>query len=115
MTRDYQAFSRIYVPDGSWLENVMGPFKPAVFGNELGKKYFGALVHVPLGTTKQIVWNYHLPERSKENYDLRIEKQAGVNDVPVTVTVMKPEGESFYKVTLNRPFILSQAELSPKE
>lgn len=115
MTRDYQTFARIYVPDGSWLENVVGPFKPAVFGNELGKKYFGALVHVPLGTTKQVVWNYRLPEQSKENYDLRIEKQAGVNDVPVTVTVIKSEGESFYKAILNRPFILSQAESSPKE
>lgn len=110
MTRDYQTFARLYVPEGSWLERVTGPFKPAVFGSELGKKYFGALVHVPLGTTKTVVWEYRLPESvTAENYDLKVEKQPGVNDVPLTVTVMRDTGMEKYKATLNRSFLLSEA------
>lgn len=109
MTRDYQAFSRIYVPAGSWLEKVTGNAKPAVFGNELGKKYFGALIQVPLGTTKTVVWEYRLPEAlaTGEAYDLKIEKQAGVNDVPVRVTLLRDSGTKHYEFELNRPFVLS--------
>lgn len=110
MTRDYQAFSRIYAPEGSWLESVSGNAKPAVFGSELGKKYFGALIQVPLGTTKQVVWKYRLPDTvSKADYDLKIEKQPGVNDVPVAVTVLRDSGTEKYEVSLNRPFVLSEA------
>lgn len=109
MTRDYQTFARLYVPEGSWLEQVTNTAKPAVYGNELGKKYFGALVHVPLGTTKQVTWEYRLPETIKaDGYDLLIEKQPGVNDMPVTVTVLRETGTEQYAFKLNRPFILSQ-------
>lgn len=109
MTRDYQTFVRVYVPDGSWLNTVTGPFKPAVFGSELEKKYFGALVHVPLGTTKQVVWTYRLPESLKNEYDLKIEKQAGVNDIPVKIKVLRPEGIEEHEIVLNRPIVLSEA------
>lgn len=110
MTRDYQTFARLYVPEASWLERVDGPFKPAVFGSELEKKYFGALVHVPLGTTKKVTWEYHLPETlSGDDYDLKIEKQAGVNDVPVTVTILRSSGTEKHAFKLNRPFVLSEA------
>lgn len=110
MTRDYQAFSRLYVPEGSWLEQVSGNAKPAVFGTELGHKYFGALIQVPLGTTKTVTWTYRLPERfSTEEYDLKIEKQAGVNDIPVSVTITRPDGSTRHAFALNRSFVLSEA------
>jgi hypothetical protein len=113
MTRDYQSFLRLYVPEGSWLESVTGNAKPAVFGTELGKKYFGALVQVPLGTTKTVTFRYLLPEEfvvGEEDYDLLIEKQAGVNDVPVTVTVIGEDGGATERDTiLNRPFVWSAA------
>lgn len=110
MTRDYQAFSRIYVPTGSWLEKVTGNAKPAVFGTELGKKYFGALIQVPLGTTKQVVWEYRLPENipRDESYDLKMEKQPGVNDMPVRVKILRANGTKQYELELNRPFVLSE-------
>ncbi len=109
MTRDYQSFSRVYVPEGSWLEKVTGNAKPAVFGNELGKKYFGVIVQVPLGTTKQVTWEYRLPETlDKESYDLKLEKQPGVNDMPVTVTVLRDSGTEKYELKLNRPFVLDE-------
>lgn len=109
MTRDYQSFSRLYVPEGSWLERVSGNAKSAVFGSELGKKYFGAIVQVPLGTTKQVTWEYRLPETlDKENYNLKFEKQPGVNDMPVTVTVLRDSGTEKYELKLNRPFVLDE-------
>lgn len=112
MTKDYQSFSRIYVPEGSWLESVAGNAKPAVFGSELGKKYFGALVQVPLGATRSVTWNYVLPKDfDMENYDLLIEKQPGLNDVPVTVTLKGRNGMTEEKsLTLNRPTVWSALE-----
>ncbi|MFZ1626602.1 MAG: DUF4012 domain-containing protein [Candidatus Moraniibacteriota bacterium] len=105
MTKDYQSFSRIYVPEGSWLESVSGNAKPAVFGSELGKKYFGAIVQVPLGATRSVTWNYVLPKDfGMAEYDLLIEKQPGLNDVPVMVTVIGTDGELTKKsLILNRP------------
>jgi hypothetical protein len=112
MTKDYQSFSRIYVPEGSWLESVTGAAKPAVFGSELGHKYFGAIVQVPLGTTKTVTWNYVLPKTiTAADYDLLIEKQPGLNDVPVTVTVIGAGDETDQKsFVLNRPGIWSALE-----
>jgi hypothetical protein len=105
MTKDYQSFARIYVPEGSWLESVTGAAKPAVFGSELGRKYFGAIIQVPLGATRTVTWNYVLPkELATSDYDLLIEKQAGLNDIPVSITVIGRDGTSETKSTvLNRP------------
>lgn len=105
MTKDYQSFSRVYVPEGSWLDSVSGNAKPAVFGSELGKKYFGAIIQVPLGATRNVVWKYTLPKNFSEgDYDLLVEKQAGLNDVPVTVTIIGKDGEKTEKsFILNRP------------
>jgi hypothetical protein len=112
MTKDYQSFSRIYVPEGSWLESVSGNAKPAVFGSELGKKYFGAIVQVPLGTTKTVTWKYRLPKGfMTDSYDLLVEKQAGLNDVPVSVTIIGQDGQSNEKhFILNRPVVWSAFE-----
>lgn len=112
MTKDYQSFSRIFVPEGSWLESVSGNAKPAVFGSELGKKYFGAIIQIPLGATRTVTWKYNLPKDfSLENYDLLVEKQPGLNDVPVTVTVIDKTGEKTEKsFVLNRPATWSTLE-----
>lgn len=112
MTKDYQSFARIYVPEGSWLESVTGNAKPAVFGSELGKKYFGAIVQIPLGATRSVTWTYALPEDfDVTDYDLLIEKQPGLNDVPVTVTVKEKDGTVTEKsFVLNRPAVWSKLE-----
>ncbi len=112
MTKDYQSFSRIYVPEGSWLESVSGNAKPAVFGSELGKKYFGAIVQISLGATRSVTWNYVLPDDfDAADYDLLIEKQPGLNDVPVTITVKEKDGTVTEKsLVLNRPAIWSAIE-----
>lgn len=111
MTRDYQSFLRLYVPEGAWLENVSGNAKPVVFGSEFGKKYFGAIVQVPLGTEKTVTFTYVLPAAlGRGNYDLKIEKQPGINDIPVSFNLLRKNGtDGHWDFTLNRPWTLSTA------
>ncbi|HCJ45721.1 MAG TPA: hypothetical protein DHV33_02280 [Candidatus Moranbacteria bacterium] len=107
--KDYQTFLRVYVPKGSYLEKVTGAAKDPVFGGEFNKKYFGVLVQVPILTEKTVVFEYTLSENFKsEWYDLKIQKQAGLNDVPVTVTTIMKDGQKEEKHSiLNRDMMLS--------
>ena len=109
-TSDYQSFVRVYVPDGSWLSSVDGAVTQPVFGTELGKKYFGALIHVPLGTEKTITFKYTLPKTMvKEFYDLKFDKQAGVNGATVSVHLLRAGGVMEDKnFTLTQPWVLSE-------
>lgn len=109
-TKDYQTFLRVYVPEGSFLKEVTEAATTPVFGDFLHKKYFGVLVHVPLGTEKTVIFRYSLPkEMEKKWYDLKLEKQPGLNDVPVSVTIIKGDGMKEEKsFTLNRNTIWSE-------
>lgn len=110
MTKDYQTFLRLYVPDESWLRSVSGNANEPVFGDFMGKKYFGVLVHVPLGTSKEVSFEYDLPKDLKGKlYDLKIQKQPGVNGMPVTISIVSEEGAKTEKdIVLNRDFVLSR-------
>jgi hypothetical protein len=109
-TKDYQTFFRVYVPAGSYLSKVTGAAKDPVFGEFLNKKYFGVLVHVPLNTEKTVTFEYTLPADIERTwYDLKIQKQPGVNDAPVTVTVIQKDGTKTEKnFILNRDTVLSE-------
>ncbi|MBP9728038.1 MAG: DUF4012 domain-containing protein [Candidatus Moranbacteria bacterium] len=111
-TKDYQTFLRVYVPMGSFLLDADNTATEPVFGEFLNKKYFGMLVHVPLGTEKTVTLRYTLPkELEREWYDLKVEKQPGLNDVPVSVTVIKTDGSKEERsFTLNRNTVLSALE-----
>ena len=111
-TKDYQTFLRVYVPKGSFLTDVVNAAKTPVFGEAFNKKYFGALIHVPLGTEKTVTFRYTLPTDIERTwYDLKVEKQPGLNDVPVSVTIIKGDGIKEEKqFTLNRNTILSDLE-----
>lgn len=110
MTKDYQTFLRLYVPNGSWLRSVSGNVNEPVFGEFMGKKYFGVLVHVPLGASKEVSFEYDLPKDLERNlYDLKIQRQPGVKDVPVMITVIDADGTKTEKaLTLDRDFVLSR-------
>jgi hypothetical protein len=89
MTSDYRSYLRVYVPDESWLTNTeeVGAVR---FGQDLGKKFFGVLVNVPINSQKTITFKYDLPENiSKENYNLKIQKQSGISSLPGEVSVIK--------------------------
>jgi Protein of unknown function (DUF4012) len=110
--KDYQTFLRVYVPQGSYLTQVTGTAKDAVYGTFLNKKYFGALVQVPLNTEKTVTFEYMLPENLERVwYDLKIQKQPGLNDVPVSVTIIKKDGTREEKsFVLNRDTVWSELE-----
>jgi hypothetical protein len=111
--KDYQTFLRVYVPEGSFLGTVTGAAKEPVFGEFLGKKYFGVLIHVPILTEKTITFEYTLPQTFKRDwYDLKIQKQPGLNDVPVHLTVIRKDGSREEKIlVLNRDSVLSELDL----
>jgi hypothetical protein len=108
-TKDYQTYLRVYVPAGSFLRDVNKQATEPVYGEEFGKKYFGILVQVPLGTEKTVTFHYTLPKDLERTwYDLKVEKQPGLNDVPVTVTVLRSDGsEETKEFVLNRNTIFS--------
>ena len=109
MTKDYLTYLRVYVPKDAWLVSQKN-FDGTKFGNEFGKKFFGAIVKVPLGTSKTVELNYLLPQfNAGENYDLLVQKQAGLNNVPVHVKVILPNGEiKEFSKTLDSDLKLSE-------
>lgn len=111
-TKDYQTYLRVYVPKGSFLSEVTNKATEPVFGELANKKYFGVLVHVPLGTEKTVTFKYTLPKEMERTwYDLKVEKQPGLNDVPVKATVIQADGTRQEKeFVLNRNTVLSDIE-----
>jgi hypothetical protein len=111
MTKDYQDYMRVYAPTGSWLNTYPTELKNPQFAQDLGKKYFGFLINVPVGTQKTFEFRYTLPAEIKNDYDLKIQKQAGINDVPVAVHVIYPDGnKKDYEFLLNSDTVLSELE-----
>lgn len=107
MTKDYVDFVRVYAPNGAWLQNESA-FGKVIYGSDLNKKSFGALIFVPLGATKTFEFRYILPKELKDNYDLKIQKQAGINDAPVAVHVVGNNGNiKDYGFVLNSDKVLS--------
>ncbi|EKE11327.1 MAG: hypothetical protein ACD_15C00104G0005 [uncultured bacterium] len=97
MTKDYFSYLRIYLPEGAWLLNK-GDFPDIRFGKEKlidGKerKYFGTIVRFPINSKKTIEFDYILPEKIAEDYVLKIQKQAGINDEPVRIYFTGQNGE----------------------
>lgn len=109
LTKEYQSFLRVYVPHGSFLTTVTNATTQPVYGDFLNKKYFGVLVNVPLHSTKTVTFAYTLPkDLERDFYDLKIEKQAGLNDVPVHIKVLHQDGSVEEKsFVLNRNTVLS--------
>jgi hypothetical protein len=110
--KDYQTFLRVYVPEGSFLDTVTGAAADPVYGKFLSKKYFGTLIQVPINSEKTVTFEYVLPQDiEREWYDLKIQKQPGLNDVPVRVTVIRKDGTKEEKgFALNRDTVLSELD-----
>lgn len=113
MTRDYLTYVRTYVRPEVWLKEHPGLNDPQ-FGEEFGKKYFGFIVETPIGTSRTVEFNYDLPLELKNGfYDLKIQKQPGVNDMPVHIKIKNVDGiEKEYNTQLNSDFTLSDFESS---
>lgn len=93
MTTDYRDWLRVYVPKDSYLEEANGQDGEVQFSDELGKKVFGMKIFVPVGQSKTITLKYRLPESVKNNsYKLWVQKQSGSGEVPLEISVKKPDG-----------------------
>jgi hypothetical protein len=112
MIKDYQSFLRIYVPEGSYFHSVTGGATDPVYGTFMGKKYAGTLVQVKLGQSKDIFLEYDLPKGlDRDFYDLKIARQAGTGDNPVTLTIINKDGTKTERnIVLDQDFVLSKAE-----
>ncbi|QQS20489.1 MAG: DUF4012 domain-containing protein [Candidatus Moraniibacteriota bacterium] len=97
-TGNYQSFFRLYVPKGSWLVSSEGFVSEPVFGEEVGRETFGARVFVPMGSEKTVSYTYTLPSSiTPDFYELLIEKQPGVHDIPMSVTLLRKGGSMLKK------------------
>jgi hypothetical protein len=95
MTTNYNDWTRVYVPSGSWLVDSSVPQEEMHFSDELGKKVFGLPVYVSIGKTETVNLTYNLPLDFKNKpYNLLIQKQSGSGDLPVKITVKKADGST---------------------
>ncbi len=110
LTKDYQSYSRVYVPEGSFIDTISPLSHEVIYGEELGKKFTGTIVQVPLGTEKTLEYNYKLPKTidTGDLYDLKIQKQPGMKNIPVKVVVKHKNGSiQSYQFNLERDVVLS--------
>lgn len=109
MTRDYLSYLRVYVPEETWLKSS-GDLSGARFGKELGKKYFGFLVKVPLDSEKTVEYEYVVDEKIlASEYDLLIQKQSGSGEVQGKVKIINRDGsQKEYAIDLSKDWKLSE-------
>lgn len=92
-TSDYHSYLRLYVPEGANLLDRKMVSYPNV-GTEFGKTFFGFTLHVLIGGETNVMVKYELPENfDRENYKLLMQKQSGVEDIPVKVHIKTADGD----------------------
>ncbi len=109
-TSDYHTYLRVYVPQGSvFLERrLVGSPRT---GEEFGKTYFGVMVDVLIGGETQGMIKYELPDRFKTDpYKLLIQKQSGVQNVPVDIIIKTKDGEVRQSGTLQKDLVYELAK-----
>lgn len=90
LVKDYRNWLRVYAPKGSSLVKTAElKSKPSL---EIGKNHniFGGFIEVALAEKKSIGYEYDLPSDIVKNgsYKLLIQKQSGIEKIPVTVTIV---------------------------
>jgi hypothetical protein len=91
---DYHSFTRLYTPNGTkwyvreWFEAPT--IEQEVFGN---KQVYNYKFDVLLGKTIPTMLQYTLPDNiTEDGYKLKIQKQSGIGDIPLKVTVITSDG-----------------------
>ncbi len=102
MTNNYLSYTRIYLPAGVWIKQWKNVSEER-FGKEFQKKFFGATLMVPIHQTKTVILNYELPSEIKDDYNLLIQKQAGVKNIKTKITIIYPDGHKE-----NKEFVLNE-------
>lgn len=105
MTRNYLSYLRIYVPKGSKLLEAEN-FDDHITGSEFDKNFFGAIVKVPIAESKKVKLVYELPPEIVDGYQLKIQKQAGITEVPFEFVLKNiEEKEDKKKFIMNKDMI----------
>ena len=79
-------WTRIYVPQGSKLVDATGFTKEAKVYDELGFTVFDGFFILEPNSVAKLKLTYSVPY-SKENYQLKLWKQGGITDYPLTMEV----------------------------
>ena len=95
LTEDYKTYLRVFTPNNTWLYDTYGLESLEFIDFEKFKdlKSFGVFHKVNLGKTKVVKFKYSLPEKFNfENYQLFIQKQAGVDKLVGRVRIIDKMG-----------------------
>jgi len=105
MTADYHSYLRVYVPanyalhhtegfDTGRIEEIMNERKDAVEEKEKDKVSFGNLAYIKLGAERSYKFFYDIdPSIKAETYRLYVQKQAGMKDPALKVTLKSTKGD----------------------
>lgn len=107
MTSDYHDYLRIYIPKGSELiERKMVSYP--LEGEEFNKKEIGFVFHALIGQETTAIIKYKLPQSIKEGtYNLLIQKQSGVGNVPTNIHIIDKNGnQKDYSTILEGDYVL---------
>ena len=87
--KGFKDWVRVYTPLGSELISIEGSEAETGTGEERGKTYYHAFVEMAPSETHEITFKYYLPEDviPGDDYNLLIQKQAGVDVETHNVTV----------------------------
>jgi len=89
LTRDYKSWLRVYLPEGSWVTKTEGLSTVPEYNKEFSKTFVAALVSVPTNSSHRVVLEYNLPTDISFNpYTILIQKQPGINELPVEITLI---------------------------
>jgi len=108
LTKDYLSYLRVYAPVSGWLDKTEN-FVTPIFEKEFEKKSFGSYVSVITGQEKTVELYYSLSKDLADDYALKIQKQAGINDVPWKVRIISKDGtEKNYDFVLNADKVINE-------
>ncbi len=114
-TSDYHTYLRAYVPkDSTLLERQLVSYPLTDVG--FNKTYFGVFVDAVMNKTTSGMIKYQLPDTIKpENYKLLIEKQSGVGNIPVNITIKTKDKEYKQTAELKRDIVFSFQEVEERK
>lgn len=92
-----RTYVRVYVPKGAKLTGSKGSeVAVTTINEELGKTVFEGFIQVRPGSSREIVFEYDLPQPFKgKNYDLLIQKQPGTKDFDYQIFINSAKEEEF--------------------
>ena len=114
-TSDYHSYLRLYAPKDSKLTKRVMVSYPLI-RQEFNKTYFGVFLDALIGRQTTAHFEYDLPPSVKEGgYQLLIQKQSGIGDLPVHVHLKNDEGEFDYEGVVKNELVLEFGEKEIKE